>query len=308
MCDKKTTQKQNSTSTTKLSDWSKSQYEAGKTDINDTVAKFNAKPYVPYSGETVAGLSASEQRARQMADKFATDGATQVDGPDAVQYRTFADFDSEEYYNPFEKDVVDSVSKSIDDNLTKSINDNQLRATSSGAYGGSRHGVADAELMRTAGQDKAAKVAELRYAGFNDAADRFERDSGNLYTAGTRNSDADYSARRDNAVRHDAAAKEAIDMMASLGLGEREIEQARLLAEKAKYDDAYADEWKRFQVELQTKIGLFGSTPMMTDTTSTGTSTSKTSDPLGSIASITGGMGGLFTGLGGLFSPAAGAT
>lgn len=279
MCNKKSKSTQQSTSTTSLTDWSKNQMTEGKDRIRGIVDDFNSKPYVPFSGPMVADLSQDEMAAREMA---------RTTGPrDAVNYRTFAEFDPETYYNPFEDEVVAAVNRGIDENLTKSINDNQLRAASSGAYGGSRHGVADAELMRTAGSDKADKIAQLRHAGFNEAADRFERESGAIYNKDVRNSDTKYGDTMNT-----------ISMLAQLGAGEREIEQAKMLAEKAKYDEAAAEEWKRFQVKLNTEIGLFGSTPMLTTNSSSGSSTSKTSDPLGTIAGISGGIGGLFNGLG----------
>lgn len=282
--DKKTKTSQQATTTTNLTDDTKTAIQSGRDAINGVLGRFNNDAYVPYGGPTVADLSANEVKARDMAGN--------LNPRAAVQYRTFDKFDPNAAMNPYEGAVVDAVGKRIDENLTKSINDNSLRATANGAYGGSRHGVADAELMRTANDDKAAVIADLRYKGYNDAADRFERESGNLYNADLRNSDAAYEDQF-----------KTIDLLTKLGGTEREIEQAKLLAEKAKYDDAYADKWKRFQTELQTQIGLFGATPILTTTNSSGSSTSKTSDPIGTISSLANAAGGLFSGWGAMTNP-----
>lgn len=264
---KKTKTNSNTTSTSELTDWSKNEKATREADILGSINNFNASARPTYSGATVADMSPDEVQAREMARSST--------GRAPVDYRMFDQFDAGTYMNPYERDVVDATGAYIDENLTKSINDNSLRATSNGAYGGSRHGVADAELMRTAGMDKAAKMAELRYQGYNDAADRFERDSGNKYQADTRNSDVAY---QDNLKK--------IDMLSQLGASEREIEQAKLLAAKAQYDEASADEWKRFQLEMGAKLGFYQSTPMLLNNKGTFAGTTKNSDPLGEAGSV----------------------
>ena len=129
--------------------------------------------------------------------------------------------------------------------------------------------------------------------------------------ASERNSDVDYSSRRDNAVRGDAAASSnrdnkyqaaglfsgiagqktaelnnTIEMLRSTGADARQIEQAKMLAEKAQYDEQYADEWRKYQSKLQSEVGLFGSIPALTNNKTSGNTTSKTSDPLGEAAAM----------------------
>jgi hypothetical protein len=272
---KKTKSSQQSTSTSDLTDLSKQQFNTGQEKIRGVVNNFNAQPYDPFDGPMVADLSADEQTAREQARNLAP--------RDAVQYRTFEEFDPATYYNPFEKEVVDATGAYYDEALQKNISQNQARATMNKSYGGSRHGVAEGELMRTSGMDKTKMMADMRYKGYNDAADRFERDSGNMYQADTRNSDAEYND-----------SVQAIEMLTKLGAGEREIEQAKMLAEKAKHDEQYADAWKRFQVQLQTEMGLFSATPLLTTNKSSGSSTSKTSDPLGELGTVVSTVGDVF--------------
>lgn len=280
---KKTKYSNTSRSETNLTDWSKNQWETGKADIGNFVDDFTQNnPFVAYAGKEVADLSPSEVKAREMAGTL---------GPRAdVKYRTFDQFNPEVYYTPFEGEVVNAVSKAYDDDYASKIADNQARATRAGTYGGSRHGVMEAELARTSGDTKNRTLAEMRKQGYDDAAGRFQRDSDALYGQDVRNSDKDYN---DNMKQ--------IELFSRLGADEREIEQAKLLAERAKYDAADADKWKKFQVQLQTKLGLFSSTPMLTRTDQSGSGTTKYSDPLGELSNFSKAIGSTAQTIGGLF-------
>lgn len=356
MGNKKTKQSTTSSSSTSLNDWSKNLFEGGMSSIMGTIDKFNTNsPFKPYTGAMVADLSGGERQAREyastnlgsnagmfgdaqnaiktgMATEWNPEQATSTDvaGPSQVSYRQYNSGDEAKFMNPYKSQVVDATGAYIDEERNRQMSANQARATQSGAFGGSRHGVADAELMRTASMDKAGMLADLNYRGFNDSMDRFERESGALYGAGVRNSDVDYTARRDNAVRrddtmrfnvgrNDSAAQYRADQqfkgagmlsdlagakqdswmreaqfMNQLGMDERSIENAKLLAERAKYDERAADEWRRFQLELQTRIGLLGATPLLTNSTGTGTNTTSQSGI--DFAQI----GGLLSGVGAL--------
>ena len=66
-------------------------------------------------------------------------------------------------------------------------------------------------------------------------------------------------------------------LMRQLGLDDRQIEQARLDAQRAEFDRAAADRLQRLQLELQARTGLLGSTPMLTNQTSSGTASGTSS-------------------------------
>ena len=359
MCKKKEKNDTKSTSSTELNDWSKSLFEGGMSNVMGTIDNFNSeKPYQPYTGSMVADLSGNEQRARDYASTNlgSTAGmfgdakgaintgmsmdwnpeqvaSTDVGGPREVSYRTFDADRVRERYNPFEGVVVDATGAYIVEQRNKELMGNQARATQSGAFGGSRHGVADAELMRTASMDKAGMLADLKYRGYNDAVAGDERETQGIFGADTFNATGDYNARRDNAVRrddtsrfnvtrNDAAAQYGAEkqfrgagmlsdlagqqqdswmreaqFMNQLGMDDRAIEDAKLLAQRAQYDDKAADDWRRFQLELQTRIGLLGATPLLTNSKGTGTSTQTTSGmsfaDLGAILQGAGSVGKL---------------
>lgn len=354
----KTTQNTSSTSTNTLSDWSRTMFEGGVSDILGTIDDYNTNsPYRPYTGQLVAGLSDGERRAREYASTnlgsnaglFTDAGdairrgmasewnpeqveSTDVAGPNQVSYRTFDADRIRARQNPYEQDVVDAAGAYFDETRDRELMNNQARATQSGAFGGSRHGVADAELMRTSAMDRASMLADLRYRGWNDNVAADERESAGIFGADTFNATGDYNARRDNAVRaddatrfnatrNDSAAQWRADnqyrgagalsdlatsqqdswmreaqFMNQLGMDERAIEDARLLAERAQWDEQAADEYRRFQIELQTRIGLLGATPMIMNSSSTGTSNGTQSGMAQYFAPI----GGLLSGIGAL--------
>lgn len=352
----KTKQETQSSSSTSLNDWSKNLFESNMGGIMQTIDDFNTNnPYQPYTGQMVADLSGNERRAREYASAnlgnnaglygqagdaiqrgMAMDwtpevvGSTSVEGPDRVAYRGFDGDRIMARQNPYERQVVDATAAYFDEARDRELMANQARATRSGAFGGSRHGIADAEAMRQSQMGKASMLADLRYRGYNDAMAADERETAGMFGADTFNATGGYNARRDNAVRGDEAARfnagrrdaaaqwraanqyqgagmlsgladqrqaswmREADIMNRLGMDERQIEDAKLLAERAKYDERAADQWRRMQLELQTRIGLLGATPLLTNTTSTGKNTSSTSGM--NFAQ----MGGLLSGIGAL--------
>lgn len=66
-------------------------------------------------------------------------------------------------------------------------------------------------------------------------------------------------------------------LMRQLGLDDRQIEQARLDAQRAEFDRAAADRLQRLQLEMQARTGLLGSTPMLTNQASSGTASGSSS-------------------------------
>jgi len=315
----KNKQAQQSTSTTTLDPWSKGQFENQTAGILDLAKNYAAQPFKAYNGQMVAGMSSNEQKAGQMAQdgsgaggvlndavQSAKDGAAMqwtpegVLGPDKVNYRTFDADRVRQRYNPYEKDVVDATGAYYDEQLGKRMSENQAAATQSGAYGGSRHGVADAELQRTSNMDRTQVMSDLRYKGWNDAVAGDTGESDRLLSTDQYNSANKYQAALTEAQRKDAAAQfginqkftasgvlsglasqkdashaQQIDQLAKSGATSREIEQATLLAQRAEFDREAKDQLDKLLLELQTRQGILGSTPMGQTTTSSGTATSK---------------------------------
>ncbi len=259
-----------------LSPFSQQQYETQSKGVMDSLGRATSKPFNPYSGQMVAGLGQGEQAARNIASANvgSTGGILDTAISGVNNAMGYDGTDVSRWYNPYEKDVVDATGAYFDQNLQQNLSQNNARATQSGAFGGSRHGVADAELMRTSGMDKAKMMADLRYQGYGDARD-----------AGFRNQQSQYQGA--GILSGLAGEKQAnwqrdADYMAKLGATDREIQQAKLLADRAEFDRAAKDEYDKLMLDLQTRQGLLAGTPMLTNTSSTGsasgTATGKNSE------------------------------
>ncbi len=77
-----------------------------------------------------------------------------------------------QFMNPYESGVLDSVGQQygdMRDQATLSLND---QATKAGAFGGSRHGVAQGQLLGDLYKAEGQQKAGLIYGGFNDAMQR----------------------------------------------------------------------------------------------------------------------------------------
>ena len=268
---------QNSSSQTTVSPWSQQQYDTQSKGMMDAVGKYTSQPFNPYTGQMVAGLGQGEQAAKDIASANvgSTGGILDTAISGVNNAMGYDGTDVSRWFNPFQQEVVDATGAYFDQNLQQNLSQNNARATQSGAFGGSRHGVADAELMRTSGMDKAKLLADLKYQGYGQAQQ-----------AGFQNQQAQYQGA--GLLSGLAGEKQAnwqrdADYMAKLGATDREIQQAKLLADRAEFDRAAKDEYDKLMLELQTRQGILGATPFTTNTNATGSATGSNTSFSGSV-------------------------
>ena len=121
----------------------------------------------------VAGLDALQTQAQQLASTAATAGglgsfqpyltaAQQLTGPMTATQR-------EQYMSPYQSQVIDASLAEFDRNAA--VNRQQIRdaAVTSGAFGGGREGVAQAEYQAQSDRNRAMLQAGLLEQGFNQA-------------------------------------------------------------------------------------------------------------------------------------------
>ena len=275
----KSSQTQSGTSNTTVDPWAKSQYEAQTGGILDSVHNYTNQPFKSYTGDMVAGLSPEQQQARSLAGGAVGNWQGILGDAEGAAHAglDFNPADVSQYYNPYESQVVDASGAYFDEQLAKNLSANGARATMSGAYGGGRQGVAEAELMRTSGMDRSKLMSDLRYKGFNDARD-----------TGFRKQQADYQGAGilgNLAGQRQQFSQNDVGMMEQLGATSREIDQAKLLASRAEFDREAKDQLDKLLLELQARQGILGATPYGTSTTSSGTGSSS-----GSNTSFSGGL------------------
>lgn len=84
-----------------------------------------------------------------------------------------------QYMNPYTKNVIDTSMADMDRARQMALNDVGAQFQSAGAFGGSRHGLVEAETNSNFARDAGAMAAQLRMQGYNQAQDA----SANAYNA-----------------------------------------------------------------------------------------------------------------------------
>ena len=82
------------------------------------------------------------------------------------------------YQNPYEDQVVQASMRDIGNKGLQMQNTLGSQATAAGAFGGSRHGIAEAELAKSTQQQMLDQAARLRQQGFNTALGASQADLG----------------------------------------------------------------------------------------------------------------------------------
>ena len=231
-----TKQSQQSTSTTSLDPWTTKNFQDTNTKMNGIIDQYASNPTPP-----TAGMSPEQVRARDLAGANVGNyqGLLNESADLARQGANYDLTDVSKFNNIHERDVTDAAGAYYDEQLAKQTMQNQARAQQSGAYGGSRHGVADGELQRTAQMDKAQMMAKLRYEGYANSQRMAQVDMNNKYTGS--NALGVLAGQTQQLGQNDVA------MLEKLGATTREIEQAKI--------DGTAQ--KLFQ-ELQMRMGVLG--------------------------------------------------
>lgn len=153
--------------------------------------------------------------------------------PDQVQAGQLSSTDLSAYMNPYEDTVVQGALGDIERMRQGAISENQGSATRAGAYGGSRHGIADSETNRGAFDIAGRTAGGLRQAGYQNSqmmalqdianrlgADQFNVSSG-LQGAGVRLNAANQTGTL--GLAGDASRRADLGLQAELGGQQRDI-------------------------------------------------------------------------------------
>lgn len=182
---------QTQTQISELPDWAKGY-------AKDTLAKtgaltdINQNPYKPYEGNRIAGFSPLQTQSQQNAANMQTSGATgfgtQLAGAaglgalgaqyDPTQFRAgqFNDRAAERYMSPYMQNVVDIQQREAQ--RQGDIAGTQLasQATKSGAFGGGRQAIMEAEAARNLAQQKGDIQARGLQSSYEQAQNQFNAD------------------------------------------------------------------------------------------------------------------------------------
>jgi hypothetical protein len=98
------------------------------------------------------------------------------------------------YTNPFESQVVNQSLQDLERSRLMQQNQMGASATRAGAFGGSRHGIAEAETNRGYADQAARTASQLRASGFQNAQNMAQADIASRMQAGTQNQNAGLQA------------------------------------------------------------------------------------------------------------------
>jgi hypothetical protein len=301
----------------------------------------------PYSGPLTAPFTPAQIQAQNMLSGVATDpqyqamignAANAVAGflsnpaatnvtPQPVTAETIANSDLSPYLNPYQSSVVNATLGQLNQlNANQLLNTNQ-GATASGAFGGSRSGVADALTNQYDMQQAAPVIAGLNAQGFNTALNAAGQDAGTLNNVAMFNAGQNTNAQQSsiaNALAAQGVGLNAANALAGLanqgyGLAATQggllgsIGQQQQSQNQSALSNAY-NAWAAQQSQnasaqslLNSSLGLIPvqqTTNTSTTGNSSGTSQSSSSPGLtgilGSIAGLGNAEGGIAKGIGAL--------
>lgn len=151
----------------------------------------------PYSGYTGPGVAPVNPYTLAQMGMLGPNGALGSaygqasaglgQGMEALQRGMGMDFGSADltpYMNPYQQQVMQQMNQQFGDLRQQTMNDLNQQATSAGAFGGSRHGVATGQALADLGKTQAQQQAALLQSGYSDAANRWAADRANLMAGG----------------------------------------------------------------------------------------------------------------------------
>ena len=242
-----------------------------------------ATPFTPYEGERVAGLTDLQQTAMtgyggldfgapafaQAADVYGTIASEGL-SPERIQ----------SFMSPYTQNVIDATMRDIGRQRDIAINEAGTAATRAGAFGGSRHGVAEAETQRAFAEQAADTAARLREAGYTTAAGMAQADI----------------AQRMAAAQGGMATAGAGLQQQLTGLG---AQMAAGEAQRALGQQGLDALYEQYMLQQQYPLTQFG---VLTGAAGAipagyGTTTTVQRDPMGSLGGLLGGVGSAGKGL-----------
>lgn len=123
-------------------------------------------------------------RADSAMTGAAGNAAGTINGPD------FSTQNLQRFQNPYQDLVIDQGVRKINDEMTQGRLQNQSRAALAGAFGGSRHGVIDAEGQNNAMQNLNDFIGTQLNRGYESAVNQYNTDYGQQVTATNLNNQA----------------------------------------------------------------------------------------------------------------------
>ena len=189
--------------------------------------EISGRDFVGYEGDRVSGLTPLQQQAvsgygsldagaqayGQASDIYGNLGGFQSQNLSAGQ---IADADIGRYMSPYTQNVIDASLRTLGGAQEQSMNQQGAQAAAAGAFGGSRHGVAEAETRKAYGQQASDLITNQMQQAFMNAQGMAQRD---------------VAAQNQFAMENRAAAERAAAIRAGAAAGLTSTEAGRLSSE-----------------------------------------------------------------------------
>ncbi|HYH17889.1 MAG TPA: tail fiber domain-containing protein [Azospirillum sp.] len=255
------------------------------------------RPYVPYTEQRIAEFTPDQESGFSLARVMAggpqlgmghgvASGVAQFQ-PSMVSAGQLKDTDLSVYMNPYISNVVDTSLNDLDRANQMALRSVQSQASTQGAYGGARMGLAQAETNRGMLDAAARTAAGLRYQGYNDATQNAFRDIDNRMKADLSNQSAGLQGAQlrlgaagqmaQSALARQQRDSNNVNLLLGIGGQQQQMDQSNV-------DLAYQDFLRQFQYPID-MLNLRQSMlqgPTGSTTTSTGPGQDSTGQLLGS--------------------------
>jgi hypothetical protein len=116
--------------------------------------------------------------------------APQIAGTKSVSAQKFTDADINAYMNPYLQNVVDSSMTDLGDAYGRNLTASNMQAAASGAFGGGRHGIRDAQVADDYMRNVARTTSGLRNQAYDSAAGLIQGDQNRALQAASANQQA----------------------------------------------------------------------------------------------------------------------
>lgn len=153
---------------------------------------FANRDFTPYEGERIAGMTPLQQRALEGYGGLQAGTEQYNQASDIYSNMSQQQSDVSAFMNPYQQNVIDASLRTLGGAQDMALNKQGAQASAAGAFGGSRHGVAEAETRKAYGQQASDLVTNQMQAGYqnaqtaaqNDMARRMNAAAGLAATAG----------------------------------------------------------------------------------------------------------------------------
>lgn len=160
-------------------------------------AQAQTASYTPFTGLNADGTAAAGFGAG-MAGGAGYDPTMAAAARD-VTAGQFSNVDISQYMNPYTSQVVDQTAADLERARLIEQNTTDDAMTAAGAFGGSRHGIANAETNRNYYDRLGATLGDLRNTGYQNAQQAAFQDIANQMQADLANQNSDLSTNQFNA-------------------------------------------------------------------------------------------------------------